>query len=249
MTDHTVKAFTEQLESLSALVAQMGGLAEAQFASAIEAIARRDSGAAEAAVQGDTRIDAIQQEIEDRALKLLALPREVGLHPESGKPITANFGRFGPYVAHDGMYASLETPEDVFTVGLNRAVDLIAEKKANPRARRGPQALKELGKDASGTEIKLMKGRYGPYVTDGSVNATVPDADNAEAITLEQALALIADRAAKGGGKKKKPARAPARPKKEAKAKKEPKAKAEKPAAAPKKKAPAKKRPEPVAGE
>src|SRR5665213_2663091 len=73
MTDHTVKAFTEQLEGLSALVAQMGGLAEAQFASAIEAIARRDSGAAESAVGGDARIDAIQQEIEDRALKLLAL--------------------------------------------------------------------------------------------------------------------------------------------------------------------------------
>ena len=70
-------------------------------------------------------------------IKLLSLPRTVGLHPESGKPITANFGRFGPYVAHDGMYASLETPEDVFTVGLNRAVDLIAEKKNNPRARRG----------------------------------------------------------------------------------------------------------------
>ncbi len=173
----------------------------------------------------------------------------MGLHPESGKPITANFGRFGPYVAHDGMYASLEAPEDVFTVGLNRAVDLIAEKKANPRTRRGPQALKELGKDSSGTEIKLMKGRYGPYVTDGSVNATVPDADNAEAITLEQALVLIADRAAKGGGKKKKPARAAAKPKKDVKAKKEPKAKAEKPAAAPKKKAPAKKKPEPVAGE
>jgi DNA topoisomerase-1 len=180
------------------------------------------------------------------ALKLLALPREVGLHPETQKPITANFGRFGPYVAHDGMYASLESAEDVFTVGLNRAVDLIAEKKANPRNRRGPQALKELGKDASGTEIKLMKGRYGPYVTDGSTNATVPDADNAETITLEQALALIADRAAKGGGKKKKKAA----PKKVAKAKTTPKAKAEKPAAtAPKKKAAAKKKPEPVAGE
>ncbi|HEY0107692.1 MAG TPA: type I DNA topoisomerase [Rhizomicrobium sp.] len=179
------------------------------------------------------------------ALKLLALPREVGLHPETQKPITANFGRFGPYVAHDGTYASLETAEDVFTVGLNRAVDLIAEKKANPRNRRGPQALKELGKDASGTEIKLMKGRYGPYVTDGATNATVPDADNAEAITLEQALALIADRAGKGGGKKKRPASRPkadAKPKKAAKkTKAEPKA--EKPAAAPKKK------PEPVAGE
>jgi DNA topoisomerase-1 len=183
------------------------------------------------------------------AQKLLALPREVGIHPETGKPITANFGRFGPYVASDGTYASLETSEDVFTVGLNRAVDLIAQKKANPRGRRGPQALKELGADANGTPIKLMKGRYGPYVTDGDTNATVPDADNAESITLEQALALIADRAAKGGSKKKK--RAAAKPKKAAAAKKEPKAKAEKAAAPAKKKAPAKagKKPEPVAGE
>ncbi|MEI9994012.1 MAG: type I DNA topoisomerase [Rhizomicrobium sp.] len=185
----------------------------------------------------------------DYARKLLALPREVGIHPETGKPITANFGRFGPYVASDGTYASLESAEDVFTVGLNRAVDLIAEKKNNPRGRRGPQALKELGADPSGTPIKLMKGRYGPYVTDGSVNATVPDADNAEAITLEQALALIADRAAKGGGKKKKApkAKAAAKPKKAAKAKSEPKT--EKAAAAPKKKPAAKKKPEPVAGE
>ena len=159
-------------------------------------------------------------------IKLLSLPRKVGIHPESGKPITANFGRFGPYVAHDGMYASLETPEDVFTVGLNRAVDLIAEKKNNPRARRGPQALKELGNDASGTPIKLMKGRYGPYVTDGTTNATVPNSDDPESVTLEQALALIADRAAKGGGKKKKAPKAAAKPKKEAKP--APKAKAEK---------------------
>ncbi|MBV9905667.1 MAG: type I DNA topoisomerase [Alphaproteobacteria bacterium] len=183
----------------------------------------------------------------DYAQKLLALPREVGIHPETGEPITANFGRFGPYVAMNGTYASLESAEDVFTVGLNRAVTLIAEKKANPRGRRGPQALKELGNDASGTPVKLMKGRYGPYVTDGDTNATVPDADNAESITLEQALALIAERAAKGGGKKKK--KPAAKPKKAA-AKKEPKAKAEK--AAPEKKAPAKtakKKPEPVAGE
>ena len=181
------------------------------------------------------------------AQKLLALPREVGLHPETGEVITANFGRFGPYVASGGVYASLDAPEDVFTVGLNRAVDLIAEKKKNPRSRRGPQALKELGNDSGGTPIKLMKGRYGPYVTDGTTNATVPDADEAENITLEQALALIADRAAKGGGKKK----AAAKPKRDAKAKKEPKAKAEKPEPD-KKKAPAKvakKKPEPVAGE
>jgi DNA topoisomerase-1 len=183
------------------------------------------------------------------AQKLLALPREVGVHPETGEVITANFGRFGPYVASGGVYASLESPEDVFTVGLNRAVDLIAEKKNNPRARRGPQALKELGNDPSGTPIKLMKGRYGPYVTDGTINATVPDADEAENITLEQAVALIAARAANGGGKKKK--KASAKPKRDAKARKEPKAKADK-AEPEKKKAPvrvAKKKPEPVAGE
>src|SRR6185437_11331469 len=122
------------------------------------------------------------------------------------------------------------------------------------RARGGPQALKELGNDPSGTPIKLMKGRYGPYVTDGSTNATVPDADNAEAVTLEQALALIADRAAKGGTKKKKKAvkpKAEAKPKNEPKPKKEAKAKSDsKAAAAPtKRKAVVKKKPEPVAGE
>ena len=114
----------------------------------------------------------------DYALKLLSLPREIGKHPETGKMITANFGRFGPYVAHDGQYASLETPEDVFTVGINRAVTLIAEKKAKSRAPRGPEALKELGAHPeSARQVKLMRGRYGPYVTDGTTNATVPQRD------------------------------------------------------------------------
>jgi DNA topoisomerase-1 len=197
----------------------------------------------------DTDIEAVDLAY---ALKLLSLPREVGIHPETGKVITANFGRFGPYVASDGTYASLESAEDVFTVGINRAVDLITEKKNNPRGRRGPQALKELGNDPSGTPIKLMKGRFGPYVTDGSVNATVPDADNAEAITLEQALVLIADRAAKGGGKKKKAPKAKpeAKPKKETKSKSVKKTRAaEKPAPSEKKRPAAKKKPETVAGE
>ncbi len=81
--------------------------------------------------------------------------------------ITANFGRFGPYVAHDGKYASLESPDDVFTIGLNHAVTLLAEKKAKGGRRRGPQALKELGNDGDGNAIKVLKGRYGPYVSDG----------------------------------------------------------------------------------
>ena len=137
-------------------------------------------------------------------IKLLSLPREVGKHPESGNPIMANFGRYGPYVSHDGQYASLDSQEEVFTVGLNRAVTLLAEKKAKGHSRRGPEALKELGTDpSSGATIKLMKGRYGPYVTDGSTNATVREGNDPNSVTLEQAITLIAERAAKGGPKKK----------------------------------------------
>jgi DNA topoisomerase-1 len=184
------------------------------------------------------------------AVKLLSLPRDVGAHPEDGKMITANFGRFGPYVAHDGKYASLESPDDVFNIGLNHAVTILAEKKAKG-GRRGPQALKELGKDADGHDVKVMKGRYGPYVTDGTTNATIPNSDDPESITLEQALALIAERVAKGGGgkKKKTPARKTAA-KADAKVEK-PEKKAVAKKAAPKKKAAAKakKKPEPVAGE
>ena len=194
------------------------------------------------------------------AVKLLSLPREVGAHPEDGKMITANFGRFGPYVAHDGKYASLETPEDVFNIGINHAVTILAEKKAKG-GRRGPEVLKELGAGTDGVAIKVLKGRYGPYVSDGDTNATIPEASDPLAVTLEQAQALLAERIAKGGGKKKKKRAAP---KAKAKPKAEVKAKAEKPAgsvapksktAAPKKKkavakkAAPKKKPEPVAGE
>ena len=182
------------------------------------------------------------------AVRLLSLPREVGPHPEDNKMITANFGRFGPYVAHDGKYASLESPDDVFTIGLNHAVTLLAEKKAKGFKRRGPQALKELGNDGSGNPIKVLKGRYGPYVSDGHLNATIPEGMEPTEVTMEQALALIAERAAKSGKKpaaKKKPAKAKA-----AKAEKvegEAAATDKKPAA--KKAAKAKKKPEPVAGE
>ena len=183
------------------------------------------------------------------AVKLLSLPRQVGAHPEDGKMITANFGRFGPYIAHDGKYASLESPEDVFNIGINHAVTVLAEKKARGGRPRGPQALKELGADAAGTPIKLFKGRYGPYVSDGETNATVPEGMEPMDVTLEQALALIAERAAKGGKKKKKraPAKAPAKEKKESVKKPAPKKAAAKKVA--KAKAPARKKPEPVAGE
>jgi DNA topoisomerase-1 len=185
------------------------------------------------------------------AVKLLSLPREVGAHPEDGKMITANFGRFGPYVAHDGKYASLESPDDVFTIGLNHAVTLLAEKKARGPGRRGPQVLKELGAGSDGVAIKVLKGRYGPYVSDGETNATIPEANDPMSVTLEQAQALIAERQAKGGKKKKKAAPKPkaAKPKAE-KTDKKKSEKAEKKATQPKKKdAAAKKKPEPVAGE
>ena len=187
-----------------------------------------------AGIPKGTEVENVDFEL---ALKLLALPRDVGLHPETGKMITANFGRFGPYVAHDGKYASLDTPEEVFTVGLNRAVTVIAEKKANPRGRRGSEALKELGNGTNGAPVKLMKGRYGPYVTDGTTNATVPDSDDPTTITLAQAVSLIEGRVARGGGKKK---RAP----KIVRAAKEEKMPAKKKPAKT-----AKNKPEPVAGE
>jgi DNA topoisomerase I len=183
------------------------------------------------------------------AMKLLSLPRDVGAHPEDGKMITANFGRFGPYVAHDGKYASLESPDDVFTIGLNHAVTVLAEKKAKGGGRRGPQALKELGQDGDGNTIKVLKGRYGPYVSDGDINATIPDGNDPMEVTLEQALALIAERVAKGGGKKKKKKTTP---KPRPKAKTEAVAKkpaAKKPVVKKKTAAKAKKKPEPVAGE
>ena len=159
----------------------------------------------------------------EMALKLLALPREVGIHPETGKPIKAGFGRFGPFLQHDGAYASLETPEDVFTVGINRAVTLLAERKAKGGGpRRGGQALKELGAHPeSGAPVKVMKGKYGPYVSDGKLNATLPQNSDPISVTMEEAVALLAARAAKGPATKKQAAKK-AKPAAEPKAKKKP---------------------------
>ena len=194
------------------------------------------------------------------ALKLLALPREVGQHPEDGKKITTNFGRFGPYVYHDGIYASLKDPQDVFDIGLNHAVTLIAEKKAKGPGRRGAQTLKALGNAPDGKPINIFKGKFGAYASDGETNATLPEGTEPESVTIEQALQWIAERAAKGGGKKKKPARKAvkakaekpekkAAPKKKAAAQKSTKTKTKK-AAAPKGKTPGKKAKEPeLAGE
>ena len=135
----------------------------------------------------------------EKGLRLINLPREVGLHPEDGQPILAGIGRYGPYVQHAGTYANLADADEVFDVGLNRAVTVLAEKRAGGgRGGRGaPAALKELGDG-----VKVMSGRFGPYVTDGKTNANVPKGSDPAELTLEQAQALLAERAAKGGGKK-----------------------------------------------
>ncbi|MGQ2969636.1 MAG: type I DNA topoisomerase [Allorhizobium sp.] len=181
----------------------------------------------------------------EKALSLLSLPRDVGAHPETGKMISAGLGRYGPFVLHDGTYANLEGIEDVLSIGINRAVTVLAEKKANPggRGRTAAVALKELGDHPDGGAMTVRDGRFGPYVNWGKVNATLPKGKDPQAITIEEALVLIAERAAKDGGGKTKAKKAPA---KAAKAKSEdgaaakPKKAAAKPKATAAKKAPAK---------
>ncbi len=167
----------------------------------------------------------------DLALRLLSLPRELGPHPESGQPITAGLGRYGPYLLHEGKYTKLASTADALDIGMNAAVVRIAE--GNARGGRPARAAgKELGTDpASGATIKLMEGRFGPYVSDGTTHATLPKSADKDAVTLDEALALIAAKVAKGGGAKpkKKAAKKPAArnaPAKKASAKKTPAKKA-----------------------
>ncbi|MBH9988524.1 type I DNA topoisomerase [Bartonella sp. W8098] len=134
----------------------------------------------------------------EKALALLSLPREVGVHPETGKPIMASIGRYGPYVSHDGQYANLETPEEVFDIGINRAVTVLAEKQARGGARRGstPKAIASLGQHPDGGDVTVRDGRYGPYVNWGKINATLPKGKDPASVTLEEALELISQKAA-----------------------------------------------------
>ncbi len=133
----------------------------------------------------------------DRALKLLSLPREVGLHPEDHEPIAAGIGRFGPYVRHGKIYKSLATDDDVLTIGLNRAVSLLAEPRTG---RGGRQPLRIVGDHPTGgAAINLYKGRYGPYVSHGGINATVPNDIDPEELTLDQAVSLLAAQAERKG--------------------------------------------------
>ncbi len=174
----------------------------------------------------------------DTALSLLQLPREVGKHPESGEPIVAGYGRFGPYVKHQDTYASLTDGDEVLTVGLNRAVTLIAEKLARGpgRGRRGKPAGRALGDHPTlGGPVTQHDGKYGPYVSHNKVNATLPSTTDPATVTLEEAVALIDARAGKSGAKSgKKPAKA--------KKTKETNGSGEEAAAKPKKKAAAKKK-------
>ena len=158
------------------------------------------------------------------AIKLIDLPRDVGMHPETNTPIVANFGRYGPYVLHDGTYANLPDAMDVFEIGLNRAVTVLAEKRAGGGGRRRNQAtvLHDLGKHpADDAPVQILDGRYGPYVKWGKINATIPRGTKPEDVNIDMALEYIAEKEAKSG--KKKPAA-----KKKTAAKKKPAAKSRK---------------------
>jgi DNA topoisomerase-1 len=152
------------------------------------------------------------------ALKLLELPKELGNHPESGKKVIVNIGRFGPYVGHDGKFKSIPKTESVFTITLDRAVALLAE------ARTSNTVLRELGVHPEDKKpVDVCNGRYGPYVRHLKVNATLPKDVSPEEVTLEEALSLLAARIAKGPvSKKKAPAKKATVAKKEPAAKKTP---------------------------
>jgi DNA topoisomerase-1 len=155
-----------------------------------------------ASIPKDIPVEDVTTEVAER---LLSLPREIGPHPESGKPITASIGRYGPYLAHDGKYAKLNSTAEVFETGMNAAVAKLADAVAGGGRERGAsrEPLAVLGKHpGSGKEIKALAGRYGPYVSDGSVHATLPKGADPKSVTLDEAVRLIDEKAAKGPVKK-----------------------------------------------
>ncbi|NNF91094.1 MAG: DNA topoisomerase I, partial [Boseongicola sp.] len=145
----------------------------------------------------------------EQAVRLLELPRLVGHHPEDGIAIWANIGRYGPYIKHaestsfkGGTNANLESIEEVWEVGMNRAVQLIDEKAASRGRGRGAKTLKELGEHPEhGGMVAIMDGKYGPYVKWDKVNATIPKETDPETVSMEMAAELIAEREAKKGKK------------------------------------------------
>ncbi len=147
----------------------------------------------------------------EMALSMLALPREVGNHPESKKPIVAGVGRFGPYLLHDGKYTSLKGDDDVLTIGINRAVDVLAAAAQRGAGRTGASALRTLGNHPDeGSSIAIYSGKYGPYIKFGKLNITLPKSADVDTFSLDEAVALIAEKG--GAGKKKSSAKkAPAK--------------------------------------
>ncbi|HEX6925342.1 MAG TPA: type I DNA topoisomerase [Longimicrobiaceae bacterium] len=134
------------------------------------------------------------------AVRLLSLPRTLGKHPETGKPVEAGIGRFGPFVKHEDDFRSLDAEDDVFTVDLARALELLAQPKGT---RKGPTVIRELGPHPEDQEpVVVYEGRYGPYVKHGSVNASLPKGKSPQELTMEEAVELLRERAAKGGGKR-----------------------------------------------
>lgn len=136
----------------------------------------------------------------EQALQLLALPREIGKHPESGKSIEAGINRYGPYIKHD-RFVRLGADDDVLTIGMNRAITLIAE--AATKGRPAQKVLRELGEHPEDKKpVTLHEGRFGPYVKHGKINASLPKGEAPESLTMDSAVALLAAKAAKGGAKK-----------------------------------------------
>jgi DNA topoisomerase-1 len=160
-----------------------------------------ERGEKRASIPKDVPLENVTAEVAER---LLSLPREIGPHPETGKPITASIGRYGPYLAHDGKYAKLGSTAEVFETGMNAAVSKLADAAAGGgrqrSASREPVAV--LGKHPNGNDVKVMAGRYGPYVSDGLTHATLPKGTEPKAVSLEEAIRLIDERAAKGPAKK-----------------------------------------------
>jgi DNA topoisomerase I len=163
-----------------------------------------------ASIPKDIPLDDVTAEVAER---LLSLPREIGLHPETGKPITASIGRYGPYLAHDGKYAKLGSTAEVFETGMNAAVSKLADAASGGGKRGGArEPIAVLGKHPNGKDVKVMEGRYGPYVSDGTTHATLPKGSDPKSVTLDEGIRLIDERAAKGPSAKK--GRRPARKKK-----------------------------------
>jgi DNA topoisomerase-1 len=167
-----------------------------------------EQGDKRASIPKDVPLEDVTAEV---ASRLLSLPREIGPHPETGKPITASIGRYGPYLAHDGKYAKLASTAEVFETGMNAAVAKLADAASGGGRRQGAsrEPIAVLGQHpASGKDLKVMAGRYGPYVSDGITHATLPKGAKPEAVTLDEAVRLIDERAAKGPAKKgRRPAR------------------------------------------